>query len=80
MTLTHLDTYWIIAVSTHFIYFAEKTTDYIHRINHQGNFVDISLTGNHGISQPKKIYVNDGGVLAIFSKKNSSYQIQLFSS
>ena len=69
-----------VAVSTHFIYVVDKPTNAIHRIEHQGNFVDIPLTESDGISQPNKIYVNDEGVIAVIVRKNDKCHIQIFSS
>ena len=68
-----------VAVGTHFIYVVDKTTNTIHRIEHYGNFVDIPFTASDGISRPNKIYVNDEGVAAMYSKVKQNNKIELFS-
>lgn len=65
-----------IAVSRNFIYITDKSANNIHRIRHNGNFVDIPL---NGISQPKKLFAVNGDVVAILSKPSGDMQIQLFS-
>lgn len=68
-----------IAVSENFIFVADKTDNKIHRIQHDGSFVDVPFTANDDISQPKKIFVGNGDKLAILSQMFESNKLQLFS-
>lgn len=68
-----------VAVGRDFIFIADKIANKIHRIQHEGNFVDIPLTLDDCISNPIKIFVSNEDVLAILSQTYQTPKIQFFS-
>lgn len=68
-----------IAVNGNYIFVADKTVDKIHRIRHDGSFVDVPLTADDNISAPKKVFVNDENTLAVLYNTYEEPEIKVFS-